>query len=169
VYLEDVIVFSWTVEDHIRHLREVLILLEKAGVALKTSKCHLFHQEVEYLGHVVRSGQLLVNQKKLTSLAQAIPPSSQTELKSFLGMCNVYRRFMRDFVHSAKPLTHLTSNKPPHVLPPLDSAQLSAFEYLKERPLPTPILVLPRRESLFMLEMATRETTPLGGRGVMSS
>jgi len=63
VYLDDVIVFYGTVNDHIRHLHEVLLLLEKAGVSLKPSKCHLFQQEVEYLGQVVRPGQLLVNQK----------------------------------------------------------------------------------------------------------
>jgi len=49
VYLDDVIVSSRTVDDHVRHLREVLLLLEKAGVSLKPSKCHLFQQEVEYL------------------------------------------------------------------------------------------------------------------------
>jgi len=109
VYLDDVIVFSRTVDDHIRHLREVLLLLEKAGVSLRPSKCHLFQQEVEYLGHVFLPGQLLVNQNNIKSLAQALPPRNQTELKSFLGMCNVYWRFVKDYAHIAKPLTKLTS------------------------------------------------------------
>jgi len=152
VYLEDVVLFSRTVEDHIRHLREVLLLLEKAGVSLKPSKCHLFQQEVESLGHVVRPGQLLVNQKNIKSLAQALPPRNQTDLKSFLGMCNVYRRFIKDYAHIAKPLTKLTSKKLPHVLPSLDAAQLAAFEYLKERSTSTSILALPRSESLFILD-----------------
>jgi len=152
VYLEDVIVFSRTVSDHIRHLREVLLLLEKAGVSLKPSKCHLFQQEVEYLGHVFRPGQLLVNQKNSKSLAQALPPRNQTKLKSFRGMCNVYRSFIKDYAHIAKPLTKLTSKKLPHVLPPLDAAQLAAFEYLKERLTSNPILALPRREGLFILD-----------------
>jgi len=123
VYLDDVIVFSRIVGDHIRHLREVLLLLEKAGVSPKPSKCHLFQQEVEYLGHVVRQGQLLVNQKNIKSLAPALPPRDQTELKSFLGMCNVYRRLIKDYAHIAKPLTKLTSKKLPHALPSLDAAQ----------------------------------------------
>jgi len=104
-----VIVFSQTVDDHIRHLREVLLLLEKAGVSLKPSKCHLFQHEVEYLGHIVRPGQLLVSQKNIKSQAQAFPPRNQTELKSFLGMCNLYRRFIKDYAHISKPLTKLTS------------------------------------------------------------
>jgi len=152
VYLDDVIVFSRTVGDHIRHLREVLLLLEKAGVSLKPSKCHLFQQAVEYLGHVVRPGQLLVNQKNIKSLTQALPRRIQTELKSFLGMCNVYRRFIEDYAHIAKPLTKLTSKKLPHVLPPLDAAQMAAFEYLKERLTSTPTLALPRHEGLFILD-----------------
>jgi len=67
-------------------------------------------------------------------------------------MCNVYRRFIKDNAHIAKPLTKLTSNKLPHVLPARDAAQLSAFKYLKERLTSTPILALPRREGLFILD-----------------
>jgi len=152
VSLDDVIVFSRTVGDHMRHLREILLLLEKAGVSLKPSECHLFQQEVEYLGHVVRPGQLLVNQKNIKSLAQALPLRNQTELKSVLGMSNVYRRFIKDYAHIAKPLTKLTSKKLPHLLPPLDAAQMAAFDFLKERLTSTPILALPRREGLFILD-----------------
>jgi len=152
VYLDDVIVFSRTVDDHIRHLLKVLLLLEKSCLSLKPSKCHLFQQEVEYLGHVVRPGQLLVNQKNIKSVAQALPPRNQTEIKSFLGMCNVYRRFIKDYAHIAKPLTKLNSKKLPHVLPPLDTTQLASFEYLEERLTSTPILALPRREGLLILD-----------------
>ena len=151
-YLDDVIVFSRTLDEHILHFREVLLLIKMAGVSLTPSKCHLFQQEVEYLGHVFRSGQLLVNQKNIKSLAQAIPPRNQTELKSILGMCNVHWRFIKDYAQIAKPLTKLTSKKLPHVLPSLDAAQLAAFEYLKERLMSTHILELPRRESLFILD-----------------
>ena len=126
VYVDVLSVFSRTAEDDARHLREVLLLLEKAGVSLKPSKCHLFQQEVEYLGHVIRPGQLLVNQKNIESLAQALPPRNLTELKSFLGMRNVYRRVIKERAHIAKPLTKLTSKKLPHVLPPLDADWMSA-------------------------------------------
>ena len=152
MFLYDVIVFSGSVDDHFRHLREVLLLLEKAGVSLNPSKCNLFQQEVEYPGHVFRPGQLLVNQKNIKSLAQALPQRNRTELKSFLRMCNVYRLFIKDYAHIAKPLTKHTSKKLPHVLPPLGAAQLAAFEYLKERLTSTPILALPRREGLFILD-----------------
>jgi len=152
VYLDDVIVFSRTVQDRIRHLREVLLLLESAGVSLKPSKCHLFQQEVQYLENVVRPGQLLMNEKSIKSLAQALPPRNQTEPKSVLGMCNVYRRFIKAYAHIAKPLTKLTSKKYSHVFPLLDAAQLLDFEYLKKRLTSTPVLVLSRREGRFSLD-----------------
>jgi len=152
VYLNDVIVFSRTVNDHIRHLCEVLLLLGKAGHSLKPSKCHLLQQDVEYLGHVVRPGQLLRNQKNIKSWAQALPPRNQTKLKCFLDTCIVYWRFIKDYAHSAKPLTKLTSKKLSLVVSPMDDPHLAAFEYLKERLTSTPILALPRREGHIILD-----------------
>ena len=110
---------------------------------------------MEYLGHVVRPGQLLVNQKNIKILAQALPPRNHTELKSVLGECNMYRRLIKHCEHIAKPLTKLTSKKLPHVLPALDAAQLASFEYLKERLTSTLILALPRHEGLFILDTDT--------------
>jgi len=153
VYLDDVFGISRTVQDHIRHLRDVLLLLEKAGASLKPSKCHLLQQEVKYLRHVVRSGELLVKTRKIKIVAQALPPRIQTELKSFLGMCTVYRHFIKDYAHIAKPLTKLTSKKLPHVLSPLDAAQLAAFENLKKFLTSTSILALPRHEGLLILDI----------------
>jgi len=65
-------------------------LLGENGVTLKTKKCHLFSNEVEYLGHVVRPGRISVNEKNLKAIRKAIYPKTQTQLRSFLGMCNVY-------------------------------------------------------------------------------
>jgi len=127
VYLEDAIVFSRTVDEHIRHLGEFSILLEKAGVSLKPSKCHPIQQDLEYLGHVFRPSQLLMNRKKIKSLAEALPPRNHTEIKSFLGMCYVYQHLIKDYAHIAKPLTKFTRKKLPHVPSPLDAAQLAAF------------------------------------------
>ena len=120
---------------------------------LKPSKCHLFQQAVECLGHVVHPGELLVKNKNIKGLEQALPPRNQTELKSFLGMCTVYRRFIKDYAHIAKPLTKLTRTRLPHVLPPLDAAQLAAFDYLKEFLASAPIVALPRHEGLFILDI----------------
>ena len=67
----------------------------KAGVSITPSTGHLFQHEVEYLGRVVRRGQLLMHNNDIMSLAQALPPRNQTELKGFLGMHNVYKGFVK--------------------------------------------------------------------------
>jgi len=117
VYLDDVIVFSRSPEEHLQHLDEVLTHLEKAGVTLKAAKCHLFHEEVEYLGHVIRLGRVHVLEKNLRALRGLRYLETQTQMKSFLSMCGVYRSFVADFAKIAKPLTALTSTKLPKRLP----------------------------------------------------
>jgi len=96
----------------------VLTRLGKAGVTLKAAKGHFFHEEVEYLGHVIRPERVHVLEKNLRALRGLRYPETQTQMKSFLGMCGVYRRFAADFAKIAKPLTALASTKLPKRLPP---------------------------------------------------
>ena len=91
IYTDNAIIFSKSVEDHIRHVDEILTALEEAGVTLKISEYYFFRREVEYLGHIIKPGHLEVDRAKTTSLRDSKPPSYKTELRSFLGMCNVYR------------------------------------------------------------------------------
>jgi len=117
VYLDDVIVFSGSPEEHLQHLDEVLTLLGKAGVTLKASKCHFSQEEVEYLGHVIRTGRVHVLEKNFWALRGLRFPETQNQMKSFLGISGVYRRFVADFAKIAKPLTALTRTKLPKKLP----------------------------------------------------
>jgi len=119
VYFEDLVIFSADSESHPCHLDAVLTLLGKHGVTLKNQKCHLFSYDVEYLGHVVRPGRLSVSEKNLKAINKAVFPKTQTQLRSFLGMCNVYRRFTVDFTKTKKPLNDLNSVKLPKTLSPL--------------------------------------------------
>lgn len=133
-------------------LREVQALFFQAGVTLKADKCHLFEAEVEYLGHVSSPGELRVNKNNMKALRQARQPNTQTELKSFLEMCNVYGRFHKDYALVARPLTQLTSVKLPAQLPAFYEKQTASFEILKKRLTTTPVLALPQREGQFVLE-----------------
>jgi len=152
VYLDDVIVFSRTVEEHITHLDEVFGLLSRAGVSLKASKCFFFQEEVEYLGHIVGRGHIRVNEKNLVGLRRAEPPRTKKDLRSFLGMCNVYRRFVKDYAQVARHLTALTSPKVSDPLPPFSQDQRDAFEELKGRLTSTPILALPRSSGAYVVD-----------------
>ena len=75
---------------------------------------------MEYLGHIIRPGELHVHSKNVSALAEAKPPRTETELRSFLGMCNVYRRFVDHLAKIAAPLTSMLKKGEPDVLPELD-------------------------------------------------
>lgn len=144
VYLDDVIIFSATPTQHIRDVDTVLTRLREAGVTLNLEKFSWFSREVEYLGHLISPGRVHVHNKNVAALQDATFPTSKTQLKSFLGMCNVYRRFVKDFAKRARPLNAMTKAEVPPDLPkPTDSA-LAAFEDLRHALLTPPVLALPQ-------------------------
>ena len=152
VYLDDVIIYSRTVSDHLKHVREVLRLLRDAGVSLKISKCAFFDTSVTYLGHVIRPGRLEVERRNVVSIERAQPPRNQTELRSFLGMCNVYRRFVKGFAKIAAPLNRKTGKDQPFEFEVLTDEEYEAFEELKKRLISPPILALPRYGKRYTLD-----------------
>jgi len=146
-------VFSRSPEDHLQHLDEVLTRLGRAGVTLKAGKCHFSREEVEYLGHVIRPGRVHVLEKNLRALRGLRYSETQTQMKSFLGMSGVYRRFVADFAKIAKPLTALTSTKLPKRLPLPGEEESKAFEEIRARLLAAPIVALPRREGHYKVDV----------------
>jgi len=125
VYLDDVIIFSASAEEHVEDVDVVLTQLREAGVTLNLEKCTWFSDEVEYTGHIVRPGQLHVHDKNVDALKHASFPTNKTELKSFLGMCHVYRRFVKDFAKRAKPLNAMTRAEVPPDVPKCKTRQRS--------------------------------------------
>jgi len=152
VYLDDIIVFSHSAGEHVEHLREVFSALRGADLSLMAQKCHLFQEEVEYLGHIVGPGQLKVQDKNFRGLKEASPPRCKKELRSFLGICNVYRRFVKDYALVARPLAAMTSSKRPDRWGTLSDEALGAFEELKRRLTEAPIFALPRRDRAYTLD-----------------
>lgn len=152
VYLDDIIIFSKTKEEHLSHLDAVLHRLYRAGLSLNLKKCYFFRDTVSYLGHVIRPGQLTVADKNTHALKTAKPPTTQSELRSFLGLCNVYRRFVAGFAKIAAPLNALLRKGENPQFGTLSEEQLAAFETLRTRLLDPPILALPRAEGLFILD-----------------
>ena len=97
-------------------------------------------------------GHIRVNEKNLVGLRHAEPPWTKKDRRSFLGMCNVYRRFVKDYAQVTRPLTALTSTKVSDLFPPFSQDQWDAFEELKRRLTSTPILALPRSTGAYVLE-----------------
>ncbi|CDF34164.1 unnamed protein product [Chondrus crispus] len=102
---------SW--EEHIVHVDEILSVLEKAGVKLKLRKCEFFVEKIKYLGHVVRPGTLEVDAARTVALEQVPYPQTQTQLRSFLELCGVYRRFVPHYAKIAHPLNQLLKKGQP--------------------------------------------------------
>ena len=152
VYLDDVIVFSKTYDEHVEHLDRVLTLLRDAGVSLKLAKCKFFQDRVEYLGHVISPGKLAVADKYADALRECEFPKSLTQIRSFLEACNVYRRFVRDFAKVARPLTEMTRKDATPDYEKPTPEQVDAFETLRARLTSPPILALPRHGKPYKLD-----------------
>ena len=148
VYIDDVIVFSSTFEDHLVHLAAVFDRLRNANLKLKPSKCHFGRSSVNFLGFIVSAEGILPDSSKINAVKSFPVPRSVTEVRSFLGLCNYYRRFVKDFAKIASPLNRLTRKSVSFVW---DESCLCAFQEMKARLCSPPILAYPNFSQPFHL------------------
>lgn len=97
MYLDDINIFSKIMDEHILHVEEVLCLFLDSGAPLKLSRSHFSMQSLDSLGHVIRPDLLRIATKNTEAIREAIPPSTQTQIRSSLGMCNVYGWLVPEF------------------------------------------------------------------------
>ena len=147
--------------QHVSHLDHILGLLRQTGVSFKLTKCDFFTKSANYLGHVIQQGRLSLAEKNIQALREAKHPTTQTEARSFLGICNVYRRFVPNFVQVAAPLSALPKKGMPSHIDTLLPAQADAFAALKTAHLNPSILALPRREGHFTLDTDASKSQPV--------
>ncbi|GJV71550.1 putative reverse transcriptase domain-containing protein [Tanacetum coccineum] len=108
VFIDDILIYSKSEEEHEVHLKLILELLEREKLFGKFSKCEFWLQEVHFLGHVVNSEGIHVDPSKIKAMKNWNPSKTPTEIRSFLGLAGYYRRFIANFLKIAKPLTLLT-------------------------------------------------------------
>ena len=149
VYLDDVIVFGSTIAKSIERLTCVLDRFRDAGLKLKPSKCHLFQKEVAYLGHVVSREGIHTDPVKIEAVRDWPVPSTQTQVRSFLGLASYYRRFIKGFANVAAPLNKLTEKNTKFVWTEQCTV---AFEQLKQALISAPILAYPCADGQFVLD-----------------
>ena len=107
-YLDDIIIFSKTKEEHLQHLEEIFEWLWKAGLKLKLQKCSFFKKHIQYLGHLISDEGIQPLPEKLKSIAKMPVPQNAKQVEQFLGLVGYYRKFVPCFSDIARPLTQLT-------------------------------------------------------------
>ena len=149
VYIDDVLVYSRTLPEHLEHLQLVIQRIQQASLKLKPSKCSFVREEVEFLGHVLTPEGLKTNPRIVEAVKEYRQPQNVKEIRQFLGLSSYYRRFIKNFAALAQPLTALTRN---NVEFKWTAECQGAFDRLKQCMTTTPVLCYPSFDTPFVLE-----------------
>lgn len=164
IYLDDLIIFSKTFDEHLERLQGVFDRLREHGLKLKPSKCQLVRKEVQYLGHLVSAEGIRTDPDKISKVRDWARPTHRKEVLQFLGFAGYYRRFVKSYAMLAAPLYRLTSGDPrkkkrggktapaPDVAFMWTSECEEAFQSLKLQLTTTPILGYPDYNLPFVLQ-----------------
>ncbi|CAC5360801.1 Retrovirus-related Pol polyprotein from transposon 297,Retrovirus-related Pol polyprotein from transposon 17.6 [Mytilus coruscus] len=149
IYLDDIIVLGRSFDDMVTNHRKIFDQLYAAGLKLKATKCELFSKQVIYLGHVISLAGIATDPEK-TEIIETWPvPKHVKELRSFLGFCGYYRKFIQRFSGFAKPLHRLTEKDRKYEW---NEQFQEAFECLKSRIASSPVLAHPDFTQAFILD-----------------
>ncbi|GKA30734.1 putative reverse transcriptase domain-containing protein [Tanacetum coccineum] len=148
VFIDDILIYSKTKEEHDAHLRLILELLKKEELYAKFSKCDFWLSKVQFLGHVIDSEGIHVDPAKIESIKDWESPKTPTEIRQFLGLAGYYRRFIEGFSKIAKPMTKLTQKS---VKFNWGEKEETAFQTLKQKLCSAPILALPEGSENFVV------------------
>ena len=140
VFIDDILIFTQTVEEHDEVVRWVLARLCEEGYYANPDKCEFFIKEVSFLGHIINEHGIQVQQHKVKAVADWRTPTTRKEVKAFLGLTGYYRKFVEGYSRIALPLTELTKHSPRFEWGP---EQQRAFDELKQRLTSAPILAHP--------------------------
>lgn len=140
VYVDDIIVFGRTFDEHLENLSLVLDALRAANITLKASKCKLLCEEIQFLGHVVSATGVATDPEKVNKISSMPAPRNTHEIKVFTGLTGYYRKFIKDYASIAEPLNKLLRKEGEWHWA---DEQQSAFDELKKRLTEAPILAFP--------------------------
>ncbi|GBG72556.1 hypothetical protein CBR_g12126 [Chara braunii] len=157
IYLDDILVYSRSLEEHVEHLHTVLERLRQAKYKANRDKCKFAQQELEYLGHYVTPKGIRPLADKIEALRVWPEPTNTTDVRSFMGLAGYYQRFITGYSRIAAPMTRLQSPKVPFVF---DDDTRRSFQALKTAMLMAPVL------SIYDPTLPTRVTTDASSYGV---
>ena len=107
-YLDDVIIFSETAEQHLKHIQIMLTRLKQASLKLRKSKCAFFKKELYYIGHLLTTQGIKLQTEKIKAVSEMKPPTNQKGVREYLGMAGYYRKLISRFADTARAMTKLT-------------------------------------------------------------
>ena len=154
-YLDDILIFSPTIDDHLNHINTVFQRLRMHGLRLKLKKCSFLQSETNYLGFVIDSQGIKPDPKKVEAIKSIPPPTCVREVRSFIGMCSYYRRFIPNFSAIAEPIIQLTRK---HAHFKWSNVHQKAFEFLKDSLSVVPLLVYPNPNKKYTLYTDASDT-----------
>ena len=149
VYIDDILIYSRTLAEHMEHLRTVLNRLIEVSLKLKPSKCQFLQPEVDFLGHVITTNGFKTSQCNVDAISNFPVPQNVSEVRQFMGLASYYRRFIKDFAAIAQPLHALTRKGAGY---DWTAECQQAFKELKLSLTQAPILAYPSFEWDFTLE-----------------
>ena len=155
IYLDDVIVYSCTEEEHLTQLRAVFKRFRESGLKLKPSKCNFFHTEINYLGHTVTAKGMEPGVDGIKAIAEMAPPRTYTGICQFLGATGYFCWFIKGYANIAKPLNNLLSganSKLKSCFVQLLLVVVVAFQELKLKCMTAPVLAFTDFHKPFLLE-----------------
>ena len=148
VYLDDIICFSATMEEHVQKLEVIFKRLEQANFNIQPEKCVFATDTVEYLGHVCTPSGIRPDPQKIKAIERYPVPKTARDIRAFIGLAGYYRRHVRNFAELARPLTTLTRKETPFEW---TCEQQQAFQRLKEILSTEPLLIYPDIHNLLLL------------------
>ncbi|GJP43278.1 hypothetical protein CLOM_g2761, partial [Closterium sp. NIES-68] len=149
VYLDDILVYSCDMQQHVKHLRRVVEILRRERFYVKLSKSDFALEKVQFLGHIVSAQGVHVDPKKIEAVRTWKTPENVKELWQFLGFANYYNRFVPQYAKIAAPITNLLKKNTPYKWEPKHQ---EAVEQLKQALTSTPVLILPDPKRDYVIE-----------------
>ena len=163
IYLDDIIIYSKTPEEHVERLEAVFKKLSLAGLKLKPSKCEFFKSQITYLGHIVLNEGIATDPKKIKVIQLWPRPETVTQVRKFTGLTNYYCKFIHNYAKVAKPLHQLVSGenaKLKHTSVKWTEECERSFLELKDLCSSTPVLAYPDYTRNFKLYTDASESGP---------
>nr|CAH7755026.1 unnamed protein product [Callosobruchus chinensis] len=149
VYLDDIIIFSTSLQEHITRLKEVFERLRQSNFKIQLDKSEFLKKEVAYLGHIVTPDGVKPNPDKIKAIQNFTIPKTTKQIKGFLGLLGYYRKFIKDFAKITKPLTNRLKKNA--IINPKDSDYIECFELCKNLLINQPLLQYPDWEKPFIV------------------